>query len=150
MRSHRRFEIGPSGLKANFWGVLLTQGCALGYRKTALQAWIAKIRTAHTQDRPQRTLGPTGFVGNDKASGRIVQRVQAPPTGEPFASADGGCCLRLSDCVFPGTEAAANAFFANPIKLQPAAAHLIFVDPKKKRPVVTHRPLIVLQESASH
>ena len=50
------------------FGLLLTQGCALGYRRTALQALIAKIRTAQTKDSRQRTRGPTGFMGNDKAS----------------------------------------------------------------------------------
>jgi len=49
-----------------------TQGCALGYRKTALQAWIANRRTAQTKNTPQRPPGPTGFVGNDKASARAT------------------------------------------------------------------------------
>ncbi|MEY4187906.1 MAG: hypothetical protein RIT02_2940, partial [Planctomycetota bacterium] len=36
--NNTRLEIGPSGLKTNFFGAPVTQGCALGYRKTALQA----------------------------------------------------------------------------------------------------------------
>jgi hypothetical protein len=37
--------------------------------------------------------------------------------------------LRLSGCVFRGTEAVSGAFFTNPIELQPAAARMIFVEP---------------------
>jgi hypothetical protein len=33
--------------------------------------------------------------------------------------------MRLSDYVFPDTEATPSAFFANPIKLQPAGADRI-------------------------
>jgi hypothetical protein len=39
-----------------------TEGCALGYQKTALQAWIAKIRTAHSKDSQQRNRGSTGVA----------------------------------------------------------------------------------------
>jgi len=38
LRNHARFEIGPSGLKTNIFGAPVTQGCALGYGKSALQA----------------------------------------------------------------------------------------------------------------
>jgi hypothetical protein len=36
--AHGYRKKGPSGLKTNFFGVPRTQGCALGYRKPALQA----------------------------------------------------------------------------------------------------------------
>ena len=62
--STRDLKSALQALKPIF-GVIQPQGCALGYRKPALQAWIAKIRTAHTKDSPQRIRGPTGFVGND-------------------------------------------------------------------------------------
>jgi hypothetical protein len=52
-----------------------------------------------------------------------------PATGEPLASADGCCRLRLSGYVLPGTAAVSGTFFANPINLQPAAAHVVFADP---------------------
>ncbi len=60
----------PFRPKSEFFGGPLTQGCALGYRKSALQALIANRRTAQTKHTPQRPPSPTGFVGNDKASAR--------------------------------------------------------------------------------
>ena len=65
-RIQSRFEIGPSGLKHQFLGVPQTQGCALGYRKSALQAWIANTCGARTKHTPQRPPRPTGFMGNDR------------------------------------------------------------------------------------
>ena len=43
LRECEATDVLKSALQAlsPFFGVLLTQGCALGYRKTALQAWIA-------------------------------------------------------------------------------------------------------------
>jgi hypothetical protein len=41
LREHEdntRLEIGPSGQKTNGFGAPVTHGCALGYRKTAIQA----------------------------------------------------------------------------------------------------------------
>jgi hypothetical protein len=51
------------------------------------------------------------------------------------AEADGGCRLRLSGCVLPGTEAKSCAFFANPIKLNLHARTGFFVDLKNWPPM---------------
>ena len=48
-QTHTRLEIGPSGLKTIF-GVPPTQGCALGYQKSALQASIANARETKQQN----------------------------------------------------------------------------------------------------
>ena len=62
-----------------------------------------------------------GFLGNDKASARVVTRVQAPRQANRQRQLMG-----VGGCVFLGTEAVSSACFANPIERQPAGAHVIF------------------------